>query len=212
MSLKGQILELLEENPGLTDREITDHLRGSSKRPQPINNTCCKLRDAGIIRRTKKQPGKHIRNYITHNSSQSTDGRIQSLPSINIHSKSKVDLSEDQIKEVLEEWLQDDGWEVQVAWGKQRGIDIDARRGSERWIIEVKGPGSLNSMRVNYFIAILGETLQRMDDKCARYSIALPKMPQYERLWQRLPKLAKKRAKISMLFVDKDKSVTHLLN
>jgi len=57
-------------------------------------------------------------------------------------------------------------------------------------------------MRVNYFLSILGELLQRMDDPDARYSIALPDMKQFRRLWQRLPDLAKSRTEISALFVD----------
>jgi len=83
-------------------------------------------------------------------------------------------LSEDELKQILEHWLQSTGWETQIAWGKTQGIDIDAKRGDERWIIEVKGPGSRQPMRVNYFIGILGETLQRMADPKAEYSIALP--------------------------------------
>jgi hypothetical protein len=40
---------------------------------------------------------------------------------------------------------------------------------SARWVIEAKGGGSLNPMRVNYFLAVLGELLQRMSDPCARH-------------------------------------------
>jgi hypothetical protein len=57
-------------------------------------------------------------------------------------------------------------------------------------------------MRVNYFVAILGEMLQRMDDPNARYSIALPDLAQFRGLWERLPRLAKTRTRISALFVD----------
>lgn len=111
-------------------------------------------------------------------------------------------LSEDEIKEVLVDWLSNQGWKCHVAWGNRPGIDIEARRAKERWIIEVKGPGSRPPMRVNYFLGILGETLQRMDDPNARYSIALPELPQYRGLWERLPSLAKVRTTITMLFVD----------
>jgi len=52
---------------------------------------------------------------------------------------------------------------------------------------------------VNYFLAVFGETLQRMDDPKARYSIALPDMAQYRGLWERLPGLAKKRTGITLL-------------
>jgi len=47
--------------------------------------------------------------------------------------------------------------EAAIVVGGAHGIDIDAARGDERWIIEVKGCGSLNPMRVNYFLAALGE-------------------------------------------------------
>jgi hypothetical protein len=68
-------------------------------------------------------------------------------------------------------------------------------------VIEVKGSGSLNPMRVNYFLAVLGEILQRMHDPEALYSIALPDMAQFRGLWRRLPALAKSRTQISALFV-----------
>jgi hypothetical protein len=115
--------------------------------------------------------------------------------------------SEDEVKKVLERWLSAQGWSVEIAWAKIRGLDIHARRNNERWIIEVKGGGSLNPMRVNYFLGILGETLQRMDDPNAMYSIALPDLKQFRNLWSRLPALAKERTQISALFVTRDGSV-----
>ncbi len=33
-------------------------------------------------------------------------------------------------------------------------------------------------MRVNYFLSVLGETLQRRDDETAKYSMALPDLEQ----------------------------------
>jgi hypothetical protein len=116
-------------------------------------------------------------------------------------------LSEHTLKRVLDAWLQAQGWSTHVAWRKIHGIDIEARRDAERWIIEVKGMGKLNPMRVNYFLAILGETLQRMNDPEAKYSIALPDLPQFRGLWDRLPDLAKQRTQISALFVDTDGNV-----
>jgi hypothetical protein len=94
------------------------------------------------------------------------------------------------------------GWQVRVKWGRTQGIDIEATKGLSRWIVEAKGGGSLQAMRVNYFIGMLGELLQRMDDPGARYSIALPDMKQFRGLWERLPDLAKSRTTISALFVD----------
>lgn len=116
-------------------------------------------------------------------------------------------LSEDEVKQKLANWFESNGWDVEVAWGKVRGIDIQARRAEERWIIEVKGCGSRDAMRVNYFLAVLGETLQRMDDPTAQYFIAFPDLPQFRRLWDRLPTLAKDRTKIGALFVDRTGAV-----
>ena len=98
--------------------------------------------------------------------------------------------------------LEKAGWSVDVTYGVQRGIDIDAHRGKERWIIEVKGPGSRNNMRDNYFTGILGELFQRMNDPNAKYSIALPDIEQFRGLWARLPAFAKDRIGITILFVD----------
>jgi len=60
---------------------------------------------------------------------------------------------------------------------------------------------------VNYFIGILGETLQRMNDPASKYSIALPDVQQFRRLWDRLPRLAKQRTQITALFVNADGQV-----
>lgn len=118
--------------------------------------------------------------------------------------------SEDLVKRHLKAWLEKDGWSVQVAWAKTRGVDIAATRNNARWLIEVKGIGSLQPMRVNYFIGMLGELLQRMDDPNASYSIALPDHPQNRGLWNRLPELAKKRTGVTMLFVNTAGNVEHL--
>lgn len=117
-------------------------------------------------------------------------------------------LQEDTLKLALESWLHNHDWCTTVAWGKSRGIDIVATRGSERWVIEVKGIGSRPEMRVNYFIGILGETLQRMDDPNSKYSIALPDVSQFHGLWGRLPHVAKERTKITALFVNEQAQVT----
>lgn len=124
--------------------------------------------------------------------------------------KKELWLSEDECKKYIETQLIQQEWEVKVAWGKIRGIDVEAFKGKERWIIEVKGSGSRQQMRVNYFVGMLGELLQRMDDPNAKYSIALPDMKQFRGLWQRLPKLAKERMGITMLFVDENGKVEEI--
>ena len=62
-------------------------------------------------------------------------------------------------------------------------------------------------MRVNYFLGVLSETLQRMDDPKAAYSIALSDLKQFRNLWTSLPLLAKQRTVITALFVRADGQV-----
>ena len=116
-------------------------------------------------------------------------------------------LQEEEIKKILNDYLQNLGWETEVAWGHNKGSDIVAKKDNHTWIIEVKGPGSRQPMRVNYFISILGETLQRMNDRSARYSIALPDLEQYRRLWNNLPTLAKERTTIDLILVDENGNI-----
>ena len=91
-------------------------------------------------------------------------------------------LREDDVKRRLQAWLELNGWQVDVVWGKSPGVDLYALRDGARWFIEAKGCGSRNAMRVNYFLCTLGELLQRMKEDDARYSIALADMRQFRRL------------------------------
>ena len=201
-SLQAQIFELVAAVPGLTDREITNRLRSPADNQQPINQTARALESRGLLTRRRRADGL-IGNYLSDNGGSFESGIAR--PRAKNHDLEA--LSEDEIKAVLETWLRDEGWESKIAWGKERGIDIDATKGLARWVIEVKGPGSLQPMRVNYFIGVLGETLQRMEDPNAKYSIAFPDLPQYRGLWARLPPLAKSRTQISIIFVSTDGSV-----
>jgi len=204
-NLAEQIIKLLEHNPGLTDREITDSLRGHSDSQQPINQRCHALKDRGVLLR-RTRPDGLIGNYLT----SQAGNYVASHRDETVQKPISDNLSEDDVKQFLEKWLIGEGWQVQVAWGHAPGIDIVACRGTRRWVIEVKGSGSLNAMRVNYFLGVIGETLQRMDDPDASYSIAFPDIQQFRRLWERLPAIAKNRTGISALFVDKNGSVVHL--
>lgn len=119
-------------------------------------------------------------------------------------------LSEDQVKTIINDYYIALGYKTTVAWGHFRGADIIAQRGEERIIIEVKGSGSRPQMRVNYFISILGEMLQRMDNEDCEYYIAFPKMKQYISLWRKIPTLAKQRTKIRLILVDENKQLEFL--
>jgi hypothetical protein len=180
----------LIHTPGQTDTQLEKKF---GVRHQTINQACRELEKNGLLNRMK------------------TQGPIQNMPtgkpgmvSQPIHPEITDGLHEEPIKTILNSWLQNHGWKTKIAWGKAHGIDILATKDTRKWIIEVKGCGSRNPMRVNYFLAILGETLQRMDDADAKYSIALPDMQQYRNLWSRLPVLAKERTDISAIFVSEN--------
>jgi len=111
-------------------------------------------------------------------------------------------LSEDSIKRALERWLRDQGWEPKIAWGRSPGIDVEARRGPARWVIEAKGRGVSPQAQGNYFLGALAELVQRMTDANCRYSLAFPDLARYQGLGNRLPALAKSRLQVSVLFID----------
>jgi|GEM_PF-1094524 hypothetical protein len=121
---------------------------------------------------------------------------------------SSADGSEDSVKRHIRDWLSEDGWRVEVKWGKERGIDIFACKNDICWIIEAKGIGKYQPMRVNYFLGALAELMQRMSNPHALYSVAFPDISQYRRLWDRLPSLAKERTGVSALFVSDTGKIT----
>ncbi|MBO5287354.1 MAG: MarR family transcriptional regulator [Clostridia bacterium] len=188
----------IKQFPGATDTEIERFLKKSH---QTINQACRSLEVSGyLLRRINPQKNNLIGNYPSD------------MDFIISHERepdksSRKPLQEDEIKHILNDFLINDGWSTKVAWGHQRGIDIDATKENRRWIIEIKGPGSRQPMRVNYFLSILGESLQRMDDADARYSIAFPDLKQYRQLWNKLPILAKQRTTIDLILVDSDGNI-----
>lgn len=209
MTIEEKILAVAAKSPGLTEAEIARRIFGPSGYQQQVNPACRKLVGEGLLVRRKDRPYDNYGAYYTSDGAQNrrTNQSPQRAPAKT--GGGSGELSEDEIKQVLKSWLENDGWKTEIAWSRKPGIDIDARRGNKRWIIEVKGPGSLSAMRVNYFIGVLGETLQRMSDADASYSVAFPDMRQFRGLWERLPALAKSRTKISALFVDSSGYVKH---
>ncbi len=116
-------------------------------------------------------------------------------------SETDVRITEDQVKAAVKAHLEAEGWAVLVAWGRERGIDIEAHRADEGLVIEAKGEAPAGPQQVNYFLGALGELIQRMDDPNARYGVALPDHRQYRGLVDRLPGLAWERLKLAVYFV-----------
>ncbi|WP_245993464.1 MarR family transcriptional regulator [Nocardioides immobilis] len=113
--------------------------------------------------------------------------------------------SEDEVKAAVRDMLAAEGFEVQVAWGRTPGIDIAASHpDGRRWVVEAKAElGAAGPQQHNYFVGMLGELVQRMDDPTASYAIAMPDNRQYRGLVQRLPTLARERLMLSVFWVSR---------
>ena len=211
LTRKERIVFFAIRHPGKTDREIADALDGVSSKQQPTNQACRELESIGKLRRSLRRDGR-IGNYPVSELYVSPVRPVGNTKTeVSTNTTTSDSLQEDEVKACLEEWLNATGWRTEIAWGKERGVDIEAvGRDGQRWLIEVKGCGSRQPMRVNYFVAVLGESLQRMDDPNARYSIAFPDMAQFHGLWDRLPQLAKDRTGITALFVGSNGQIREL--
>jgi hypothetical protein len=137
----------------------------------------CDYHELGESNKMQWRRDRKIGNYPGGQVLLDASETISSIPDLDQGPDSE--LSEADVKRKVEAWLGASGWQVQVIWGRGRGIDIEAQRDGQRWVIEAKDCGSLDAMRVNYFLAILGELLQRMSDPDARYSLALPDLKQF---------------------------------
>jgi hypothetical protein len=89
-------------------------------------------------------------------------------------------ITEDEVKEAVRAYLTGRGFDVSVAWDRVRGIDIDDARHADgrRYLIEAKDEvGKSGPQQVNYFVGMLGELVQRMDDVQASYGIGTAGQP-----------------------------------
>ena len=164
--------------------------------PQPVNGICRRLAEKKLILRRDRQDGI-LGNYLANDATSEPPTQLPEP-----EDQQSLEQSEDQIKHMLKDHLTSKGWIIRgIAWGKKPGIDIEAEREGQRWLIEVKGIGARPQMRANYFLGVLGELLCRMNDPDAKYSIAVPDVPQFRNLWRRFPAEAKSRTRITTLFV-----------
>jgi hypothetical protein len=190
--IEHNIIRLLQHSPGLSDRELANSIKGHGKSSQYVNQKCRALVSKNILLRKKRKDGLYG-NWLVDEYSYS-----ESYTNFNENSD---DISEKKMKQVLENYLTSRDWEAKISWRINRGVDIEANRGANKWIIEVKGSGFYSPVRNDYFLTVLGEILQRMDNPNCKYSIALPDVNQFHRLWDRLPSLAKNRTGVTALFV-----------
>ncbi len=207
--LTEQLLDYIKRFPGRDDDEIAAALKISPR--QTVNTYCRKLCEQGLLRRERGPRGKIVNIPVTSTSSTSMSAKTpKPLPKPRPSPPSGEALTEDQVKAAVAMMLTTQGWSPDIKWGKARGIDIVATRGSERWVIECKGTGSLAPMQNNYFVGVIGELVQRMGDPDAKHSVALPDMPKFRRLWSELSPLVKQRLGVTALFVAADGTVNEL--
>jgi hypothetical protein len=192
MTLADRIVEVLQTVPaGLDDDELANRL-GVVR--QAVNQACRKLAAGDRLRRGVGTSGKII------NTLDRTWRPVERLPAMPAEGSLLI---EDEIKGAVRHHLASDGYDVRVAWGRQRGIDIEATRSEppDRLVIEANGEATLQPQQLNYFLGALGELLQRMNDPSARYGLALPDNRQYRGLVQRLPALVWTRLNLFVFFV-----------
>jgi hypothetical protein len=160
------------------------HMCANAGHHHPVAHPDLERVDRGLYRRLQRAPTT----------------APSSTPPPALSSSSAERITEDEVKRAVAAHLEAQGYTVQVAWGGTRGIDIDARRGSERIVLEAKAEVALQPQQVNYFLNVLGELVQRMDDPEARYGLALPDNRQYRGLVGRLPAYARDRLRLLVFF------------
>lgn len=213
-TLGDRILEAIRYAP-LDDDVLAKRLGVSTR--QAVNQTARRLEARGLLRRIPRPDGKIVNALAAEPMLEATSASVRSpeasvgelrRPSKSSSSRTRSTgdrITEDDVKEAVRAFLAADGFVVEVAWARAPGIDIVARHADgRRYLIEAKAEvGIAGAQQHNYFVGMLGELVQRMDDPGATYAIALPDNRQYRGLVHRLPELAKRRLGLAVFWVDR---------
>jgi hypothetical protein len=113
----------------------------------------------------------------------------------------RVDVQrESEVVRAFVSWLESQGWRVrtEVAWA-----DVDAARGGERLVVEVKGVTSSPGLDLD---TLYGQLLRRMDDfELTSYGVVVPEA--HVKAAARVPEAARVRLNIRLFGVDLDGTV-----
>jgi biotin operon repressor len=192
-TIAERILRALNEaGKPLDDDELAATL---GVRRQAINQECRRLASQSRLVR-QVSVGNKIQNVTT-----GSPPAIRPEPAIDVRPGDV--LKEDEVKAAVRDHLRAEGYDVTVAWGHERGIDIEARKPGDRILIEAKGEVARQPQQVNYFLGALGELVQRLADPNARYGLALPDNRQYRGLVERLPAFARRQLRLWVYFVSR---------
>lgn len=193
-TIAERVLEALADGQPRDDDELAAVL---GIRRQSVNPVCRALADSGRLRRYKSPAGKWVNNLDLATPAPVHPDGPATTPNASI--------TEDELKQALVTHLEARGYRCTVAWGRTRGIDIDANDGKHRLVIEAKGEVAAGGAQThNYFLNAIGELVQRMSDDSATYALALPDVPQNNGLVGRLPALARQRLGLVVFFVARD--------
>lgn len=213
-SLGERILEAIRHTP--LDDDVLAVRLGVSHR-QSVNQAARRLEAQGLLRRIPGGDGKIVNALPAHalpGSALSEGGSTVAMAQPASHAGTTAGrrdrftgdrITEDEVKEAVRDFLVADGFEVQVAWGRNPGVDLHAwHPDGRRFLIEAKAEvGTAGAQQHNYFVGALGELVQRMDEPEATYALALPDNRQYRGLVDRLPALAKRRLRLAVFWVDR---------
>jgi hypothetical protein len=199
-TLADRILDAIRYAP--LDDDVLARRLGVGHR-QAVNQAARRLEALGRLRRFTG-PDRKIVNALPDSPAQQTSEPTPPpvVPGGDDHRR----ITEDEVKEAVRAYLSAGGFDVAVAWDRVRGIDIDARHpDGRRYLIEAKAEvGKSGPQQVIYFVGMLGELVQRMDDAQASYGIALPDNRQYRRLVNRLPAPARERLRLAVFWVSRE--------
>lgn len=191
-TIAERIIAALRQDGPLDDDDLAKRL---DVRRQSINPVANRLAARGDIQRFAGPQGKLL-NTIPGG------GRVPSVPTAPKTPQHDDLLTEDEVKTAVRDHLEDSGYAVTVAWGRTRGIDLDARHQAEpAVIVEAKGEVASDQQQGNYFLGALGELIQRMEDPSAVYALALHDNRRYRGLVSRLPILARQRLGLRVYWV-----------
>jgi hypothetical protein len=188
----------------LDDDQLAKRL-GVTQR-QSINQTARRLEAQGLLRRYAGPDGKIVNALPDARPPGPAVTSTRAVPKRAVDERSVAGssaITEDEVKGAVRAHLVAEGFDVLVAWGHAPGIDLDARHSDgRRYIVEAKAEkGVTGAQQHNYFVGMLGELVQRMDDADATYAVALPENRQYRGLVDRLPRLARERLGLRVFWV-----------
>lgn len=142
-TLAQQIVEAVQNQPGITDRWLAEALFGPGTPQQRVNGECRRMAALGLLDRTLRSDGL-IGNYCTGKET----APLPISPAENgIRGALEMDVTTDwywegNVVDAVEHYLSGDGWEIvnkANTHSKERGVDLYATKSGTTLLVEAKG-------------------------------------------------------------------------